>query len=71
MSNVVILPVITRLDIPAERILNGAIEEDLESAVVVGRTRDGDIYFASSLADGPETLWLIEKIKAALLSEAD
>jgi hypothetical protein len=71
MSNVVILPVVTRLDIPAERILNSALEEDLNSAIVIGRTRDGDIYFSSSMPDGPEALWLLEKVKAALLAEAD
>lgn len=71
MSNVVILPVVTRLGIPAERILNSALEEDLNSAIVIGRTRDGDIYFASSMPDGPEALWLLEKVKADLLAEAD
>ena len=71
MNNVVILPVVTRLDIPAERILTAALDEDLDSAIVIGRTKDGDIYFASSMPDGPEALWLLEKVKAALLAEAD
>ena len=71
MSNIVYLPVVTRLDVPAERILTEALEEDLESAIVIGRTREGDIYFASSIASGPEALWLIEKAKAALLEEGE
>lgn len=71
MSNVVVLPVVTRLDIPAETILTRSIDEDLQSAIVIGRTQDGDIYFASSMPDGPEVLWLIEKIKATLLAEGD
>jgi hypothetical protein len=71
MSNVVILPVVTRLDIPAERILNGALEKGLDSCIVIGRTKDGDIYFSASMADGGEALWLLEKSKIALLGEAD
>ena len=66
-DNVVVLPVITKLDLPSERILNGALSADLERCFVVGCTKDGDLYFASSVADGGDVLWLWEKAKALLM----
>lgn len=66
-DNVLVLPVVTRLDIPAERTLNSALKAGLEGAVVVGRRADGTYYFASSLADGGDVLWLLEWAKMQLL----
>lgn len=64
---VVILPVITRLDHPPDRMLEGAVGE-LEGVVIAGyRKRDGALYFASSYADGGDALWLLEACKQALL----
>lgn len=65
MSNVIILPVITRLDVPAERILDSA--RHLKSVVVMGYDEEGSEYFASSIADGGDVLWLVERFKRALL----
>ena len=70
-DNIVVLPVVTRLDVPAERILRAAIGKDLESVVIAGYTADGEEYFASSIADGGTTLWLVERFKQALLKTAD
>lgn len=69
MGDVVPLDVVTRLDMPAERVLSGALEADLESAVVIGWTNDGSWYFASSLAAGPETLWLLALAQKNLLDQ--
>lgn len=66
-AKVIVLPVITTLDVPAERILSGAIEAKLETAVVIGRDTEGKFYFASSVADGGDVLWLMEIAKAQLL----
>ena len=66
-DNVVVLPVITRLDIPPERVLNAALAEDLDRVVVIGRKKDGSYYFSSSTADGAEVLWQMERAKLALL----
>ena len=71
MAEVVILDVVTRLDVPAERILSAAGEADLAAVVVVGRTEGGEFYFASSLADGGDVLWLLELAKKKLLEIAD
>lgn len=68
-DNVVILPVVTRLDIPPERVLNGALEADLEAVIVIGVTKDDSHYFSSSLGHGGEVLWLIERAKLALMQE--
>jgi hypothetical protein len=70
MGEVVELDVVTRLDIPAERVLRQATEDNLESAVVIGY-RDGEFYFASSLADGGDVLWLLELAKRKLFETAD
>lgn len=67
MSKIVELPVITKLDIPVERILRRAQEADLESAVVIGFTADGDFWFSSTQADGGDVIWLLEKAKLELL----
>lgn len=58
----------TKLDIPAERVLRKALEQGLESAVIIGYDRDGDEYFAASIADGGTVLWLLERCKAKLLA---
>ncbi len=66
-GEVIVLPAVTTLDTFAERVLAAAIEADLERAVVIGRTRDGELYFASSAADGGKVLWDIEQAKKQLL----
>ncbi len=68
MAEVLTYTGVTTLDCPAERILDLAAKADLDAAVVVGWTKDGEFYFASSVADGPEVLWLIEIAKKKLLT---
>jgi len=67
MGDVVSLGCITTLDIPPERILNAAIEHDLETVLIIGRTKDGELYFAGSSADGGDALWLMALAKKALM----
>ncbi len=71
VPKVTVLPVLTTLDVPTERILQGALDSDppLKSAVVVGVDADGQLYFASSFADGGSVLWWLEKAKQALLCQ--
>jgi CheY-specific phosphatase CheX len=69
-DNVVILPVVTSLDCVPERVLEGAMGK-LEGAVVIGRETGGAFYFASSLADGAEVLWLLEIARKRLIEIAD
>jgi hypothetical protein len=65
MGEVIPLGCVTRLDLPVDRILEGAAGK-LESVVLMGYTKDGEEYFASSIADGGDVLWLLEKCKQAL-----
>ena len=72
MSNVIPLGNITRLDIPTDRVLEAAKGKVEDGAVIVlGWDSDGDIYFASSLADGGEVLWLLERAKIALMESGE
>lgn len=65
--NVTVLPVLTTLDVPTERILNAALEVDLACCFIVGVNQDGQLYFASSMADGGSVLWYMEKAKQLLM----
>jgi hypothetical protein len=68
MADVHVLGVVTKLDLPAERILTGALAAELNSAVVIGWD-GGDLYFASSIANGAEVLWLLEEAKIQLMAK--
>ncbi len=67
MSNVVYPHFITKLDVPAERVLQTAIDAGLTDVVLAGYDKDGNEYFASSAADGGDALWLLERCKKRLL----
>lgn len=71
MAEIVDLDVVTRLDVPAERILKKALERGMESVVVVGYDKDGNEYFASSVADGGTVLWLLERCRWKLMKGAE
>jgi hypothetical protein len=71
MGDLLTLPVITSLDLPADRVLEAA-KGKLKAVVILGFEQDeeGSFYFASSKADGGDILWLIENLKANLLNLA-
>lgn len=68
MGDVVLLNVVTRLDIPVQRVLESALKEDLEEVVVIGYDKEGEFYFASNKADRSSVLWLLEQAKKELLN---
>ena len=68
MSNVVNLPVVTKLAIDPKKVLSAALEVDWSMVIIVGVTEDGREYFASSEGDGPQVLWNLERAKKRLLS---
>ena len=70
-DNVVNFPGITTLDMDPERILEGARKANLSDIVILGYDQAGDEWFASSVADGAEVLWLLERLKLQLLRIAD
>lgn len=51
---------VTRLDIEVRKILQWAIDADLETVVVVGTKKDGDAFFASSQADAASVNWELQ-----------
>lgn len=61
---------ITRLDLPPDRILEAAVGQ-LEGVVVIGFDHAGELYAASSYADGGTMLWLLEQCKAKLLRSVE
>lgn len=66
-SNVVEFTGITQLHVPAERILEQAKKAELGSVVIIGEDADGEFYFASSIPDGPNVLWLLALAQRRLL----
>ena len=67
VDKVSVLPVVTSLDVPVERILSAALESTLQKVIIVGTDADGSFYFASSMADGGDCLWWLEVAKKKLL----
>ena len=71
MDNVVDLDVPTRLDIPADRVIDAAKKAGLAHVVIVGVTGDGNEYFAMSVSDAADILWMLERAKLKLLRVGD
>lgn len=62
-DNVVVLNCNTRLDLPPDRVLNAALEADLESVTVIGRCKNGESYVASSYGLAKDVVWDLEQVK--------
>ncbi|MBP8235855.1 MAG: hypothetical protein KAY22_26525 [Rhizorhabdus sp.] len=69
MSNVIPLGKVTHLDLSPDQVLHGAMGE-LSALVIMAWDKDGDLYFASTMSDGGEVLWLMEQCKKRLLESA-
>lgn len=67
-NNVIPFNNITRLDITVERVLDAAKDQVTEGVVVLGWDENECLYFNTSIADGGEVLWLLEKAKQAMLT---
>ena len=71
IDNVTVLPVITKLDLDVERVLQEAIEAKPNYVMVIGENEHGQLYFSSSQSDGGTALWWMEKAKKALMEVFD
>jgi hypothetical protein len=67
MSKITYFNGITKLNIPTEQVLEQAKEQCSEAVVIIGYDKTNNFYFASSVADGGEVLWLLEHCKKRLL----
>lgn len=67
LAPVTTLPVITKLDINAQRVAQGALDAQLETIIVIGRTHDGEFYFVSNKADGGDVLWEMKTAELKLM----
>lgn len=67
-DKVVYLDIETKLDLPPDRILEGA-KESLESVIIIGRTEEGDLYLSSSKADIYEVNYMLDTAKFFLMKE--
>ena len=67
MSNVIPLPGVnvseTYGDVPVDGVISGAIEADLASVFILGKTKGGDLYVAMSHAGVPNAIHLFECFK--------
>jgi hypothetical protein len=69
-GKVITLDTVTRLNLPPDRIIEAA-KGKLKEVVILGYDEDGQEYFASSIANGPDVVWLMERLKKQLLSVGD
>lgn len=70
LDNVVHASIVTKLDLEADQLLREAIGE-LDDVVIIGYTKDGEEYYASSVADGANALWLLQRSIHGLMDVVD
>jgi hypothetical protein len=61
---------LTRLEIPPERVLLGAITAGISPVAVVGRLPDGELYVATSAAGNNETIALFARAQRIAMEHA-
>lgn len=57
----------TTADIPTKTVLEGAIEQDLNTVLVIGFCKDGQYYYAASTSSAGEMLLLVEIFKSKVI----
>jgi|688.fasta_scaffold857332_3 hypothetical protein len=70
MSNVIPFNGITLLDLDPDQVLE-ANKGEFEGLILIGLNTDGEEVFASTYADGPTVLWMLERAKLRLLRIID
>jgi len=69
-AKVIIAPVITKLDIPADRILEAAFG-NLDECIIIGTDKQGNEYFASNRSDAGLVIYHCERAKHRLMKIID
>ena len=68
MGKIIPLGGVTKLDLPADRILENA-KGQLDGVVLIGFEKEtGEVYAASSYADGGTVMWLLEACKTKMMN---
>lgn len=63
---------VTKLDLNATVTMQNILRDvELEGFVIAGYTKDGQEFFSSTYASGPEALWLLERCKKMLMEVVD
>lgn len=70
MGDIIDMPVLSRVNSDPDRVLSNA-EGKLEHVIIVGYKKDGSEYFKSSVADGGDALWILERARHKLMLIAD
>lgn len=70
-DNVLIWPGTTLHALPVDRIAKAAEKADLMLCIIVGVTKGGDLYFASTEGDCTMVLWQLERAKMELFKVAE
>jgi hypothetical protein len=68
-DNVIPLGCVTRLNIPADRVLEAAMGQ-LDRVVLIGWDKDEKEYIVSSIADGAEVMWLLKRTEKLLMDSS-
>lgn len=71
MSNVTMLADHADISLSTEQVLERAASANLAGVIVLGVTDDGAMFVETSIDDGPDALWLLEKYKHRILTFAD
>ena len=66
MGKIIPIRGVTKLYIPPDRILEAA-KGQMEGVVIIGFDKDGEVYAASSYADGGTVMWLLEACKTKMM----
>lgn len=69
MGKIIQLNTVTTAEIPPEKILEAAIKAGLHSAIVIGHSPDGTVYFAMSTAEATSVNWLLDCAKRMLMDD--
>lgn len=65
MSNIESIGTITALDLSVNQVLEGG-KDKLDSCLLIGFDKDGELYCASTMHDGGDIIWLLEACKRKL-----
>lgn len=68
MSNVIDLPVTTTLDIPPDKVLEGA-KGKVDEVFVIGWDKDDNLWLSSSSSDMRKVNWLLDCAKHKIFSD--